>query len=105
MTTLAAPLHQITPAGQPIDYAPYNAWSVYWLALVGGFIAAFLPPELYALASGQPANTLSAQFWRIGHVVAGQPPWEWAPEHWAMATILTLLFTWLAVHFSLGWLR
>ena len=89
----------------PIDYTPYNGWSVYWLCLVGGFIALFLPPELYALATGRPANTLSAQFWRLGDVVANQPLSQWAPEHWAMATIVTLLFVWLAVHFSLGWLR
>lgn len=89
----------------PIDYAPYNAWSLYWLCLVGGFIAAFLPAELYALASGHHENTLSAQFWRLGDVVANQPIGQWAPEHWAMAIIVTLLFVWLVVHFSLGWLR
>lgn len=89
----------------PIDYTPWNAWSLYWLILVGGFVALFLPPELWALATGHHENTLSAQFWRLGDVVANQPITQWAPEHWAMAGIVTLLFGWLVVHFSLGWLR
>lgn len=104
-TAAPAPLHTIPLPGQPIDYAPWNAWSIYWLALVGGFVALFLPPELWAIAHGHPENTLSAQFWRLGDVVANQPISQWAPEHWAMAGCVTLLFGWLILHFSLGILR
>lgn len=89
----------------PIDYTPWNGWSIYWLCLVGAFIALFLPVELYALLSGRNADTLSAQFWRLGDVVANQPMSQWAPEHWLMASVITLLFGWLVVHFSLGWAR
>ncbi len=89
----------------PIDYAPYNGFSIYWLALVGGFVALFLPVELYALASGRPQDSLSAQFWRIGDVVASQPMSQWAPEHWVLASVVTLLFVWLILHFTLGVLR
>jgi len=90
---------------QPIDYAPYNGYSIYWLSLVGGFIALFLPVELHAMASGHPENTLSAQFWRIGDVVAGQPIAQWSAEHWWMAIVVGLLFSWLIVHFDFGLLR
>lgn len=89
----------------PIDYVPWNDWSIYWLCLVGGFIALFLPVELVALATGHNENTLSAQFWRLGDVVAHQPISQWAPEHWVMAVIVVLLFAWLAVHFAFGVLR
>lgn len=95
-----------TTPSQPIDYVPWNSWSVYWLTAVSFFVfVLFLPPEIYALASGHHENTLSAQFWRLGNVVASQPMSQWAPEHWLMAVIVTLLFGWLVVHFTLGWLR
>jgi hypothetical protein len=91
---------------QPIDYAPYNAWSAYWASVVSFFVfVLFLPPELYAIATGHPENTLSAQFWRLGDVVANQPISQWAPEHWAMAIAVTALFGWLIPHFVLGILR
>lgn len=93
-------------AGLPIDDAPYNAWSAYWLSAVLFFVLVlFLPPELYAIASGHPENTLSAQFWRIGDVVLHQPPTQWAPQHWALAVWAFALFGWLIVHFVFGWLR
>jgi hypothetical protein len=106
-TTLPAALPTPTdPANLPIDYVPYNAWSVYWLSAVSFFVfVLFLPPELYAIASGNYQNTLSAQLWRIGDVVASQPPWRWAPEHWALAIIVVGLFGWLILHFTFGILR
>lgn len=90
---------------QPIDYAPYNGYSIYWLSLVGGFILLFLPVELYAIAVGRPADTLSAQFWRVMDVVAGQPITQWSIEHWWTAILIGLLFSWLIVHFDFGWIR
>ena len=99
-------LSGLVQPGRPIDYAPWNAWSLYWASSVGFFVfVLFLPPELYAIASGHPENTLSAQFWRIGDVIAGQNVTEWAGQHWAMAVPVTMLFSWLIVHFDLGWLR
>lgn len=90
----------------PIEYAPYNAWSAYWLGSVSFFIfVLFLPPELYALATGHPENTLSAQVWRIGQVMLGQPITAWSWQHWVLITFVTLLFGWLIVHFSFGVLR
>lgn len=90
---------------EPIDYVPYNAYSIYWLTLIAGFVAAFLPVELYALATGHPENTLSAQFWRVMDVVAGQPITQWSAEHWWTAVLIALLFSWLIIHFDFGWLR
>lgn len=94
------------PSQLPIDYAPYNGWSIYWLTAVSFFILIlFAPAETYAFASGHPENTLSAQFWRVGHVIAHQPPSQWAPEHWILVAAVTLLFAWLTVHFDFGWIR
>lgn len=94
------------PSTLPIDYAPYNAWSAYWLSVVSFFVLVlFIPAETYTLASGHPENSLSAQFWRLGDVIAGQPMSQWAPEHWVMAAVVTLLFGWLTVHFTRGWIR
>ncbi|HYS41932.1 MAG TPA: hypothetical protein VEO01_40460 [Pseudonocardiaceae bacterium] len=95
----------VLPA-RPIDYVPYNAWSAYWLSVVGFFVLVlFLPPEVYAIASGHSENTLSAQMWRIGDVIANQPVGQWAPEHWVLAVVVVLLFGWLIVHFTFGILR
>lgn len=90
---------------QPIDYAPYNWASIYWLCTVGGFLLAFLPVELWQIAAGHPENTLSAQVWRLGDVIANQPITQWAPEHWMTFILALLLFGWLIVHFGVGWLR
>lgn len=90
----------------PIDYAPYNAWSTYWLWSVTFFVGVlFLPPELYAIATRHPENTLSAQVWRIGNVILGQPITAWSWQHWTLMIFVTLLFGWLIVHFSFGFLR
>lgn len=96
----------VAPITRPIDYASYNYASIYWLSWLILFVpVGFLPFELYQMAVGHPENTLSAQFWRIGDVVAGQPVAQWSAEHWWMAIVVGLLFSWLIVHFDLGWLR
>lgn len=40
----------------------YNWWSLYWLIWIG---VLFMGPEVYALATGNPQNTLSYQVWHI----------------------------------------
>lgn len=101
MTALAIPLHQVTGPGRPIDYTPPNyatvIWAI-WIASFGGF-------EGYALASGHPENTLSAQVWRLAHVVADQPMSQWSPEHWAFAVLFLGLVLWLTLHFDFGLIR
>ena len=103
MTTLAAPLHSV--AGQPIDYAPNNYATVYWAVWSVLMGVGFLVFEFWQIATGHPENTLSAQVWRMAHVVAGQAPAQWAIEHWVFAVLFGLLASWLTVHFDLGWLR
>lgn len=40
----------------------WNGWSLYWLAWIA---LGFLVPELYALITGHPGNTLSYQVWHL----------------------------------------
>ena len=86
----------------PIDYAPFNWASLYWLGWVA---AGFGGPEAWAIVSGHPENTLSAQVWRILDTIARQPMSAWAWQHWVGAVVLLVLFAWLSVHFAFGWLR
>ncbi len=50
----------------------WNAWSLYWL---GWIVLGFLPPELYALFTGHPENTLSDQVWHAEGVGATFARW------------------------------
>jgi hypothetical protein len=40
----------------------YNWWSLYWLIWIS---VLFLCPEMYALTTGNPQNTLSYQVWNL----------------------------------------
>jgi hypothetical protein len=87
----------------PIDYGTgWNLASVYWLGWVvvgfGGF-------EGYAVVTGHPENTLSAQVWRVLDTVARQPMSAWSWQHWVGMTVVLVLFAWLSVHFAFGWIR
>jgi hypothetical protein len=83
-----------------------NTWSWYWLwwailALGGGFLG----PELWALFTGHPENTLSAQVWRIEGLTPGEPldVTAWTFAHVALGGLFMLLFLWLIGHFVFGW--
>lgn len=81
----------------------WNAWSWYWLAwFVFTFPVAFFGPELYALLSGHPENTLSAQIWRMQGFIPGQSIVNWGAVHFLIAGILGVLLVWLFGHFVLG---
>jgi len=100
-----ASLHHVELPGQPIDYTPANYATTFWEIWFGVLFASFMSFELYQIASGHPENTLSAQVWRLAHVVASQSPTQWAPQHWAFVVVFGLLVAWLTVHFDLGELR
>lgn len=40
----------------------WNGWSIYWLCWIGPM---FLGPELFALFTHHPENTLSYQVWHV----------------------------------------
>lgn len=49
-----------------------HSWgSTYWPWFLIAVSLAFLGPEIFALATGQPANTLSEYAWRELNVSAG----------------------------------
>ena len=84
---------------------PWNAWSWYWLAwFVVTFPVAFLVPEMIALASRHPENTLSAQIWRLEGFLPGHagPVWNWTALHILIGGVLAVLLLWLIGHFVLG---
>ena len=67
----------------------WNAWSIYWLLWIAvGFVA----PELYALVTGHPENTLSYQFWRLEGQGATFGRW-----------FVGSFFFWLAFHMTFRW--
>lgn len=80
----------------------WNSWSWYWLGWLLILTAAFLGPELYALASRHPENTLSAQVWRLEQVKAGEHIWQWSAGHFLIGGIIAVFLVWLLFHFVLG---
>jgi hypothetical protein len=83
----------------------WNAWSWYWLIwLIVTIPLAFLIPELIALASGHPENTLSAQIWRLEQFLPGHagPIWSWTAMHFLIGGLFAVLFVWLIGHFTFG---
>ena len=79
-----------------------NGWSWYWLGWFLTAVAAFLGPELYALASNHPENTLSAQVWRLEQIAPGQHVWQWTALHVLIGGLLGVLLVWLLGHLLLG---
>lgn len=79
-----------------------NGWSSYWAAWFGVAFAAFLIPEVWALFTRHPENTLSAQIWRLEQLKAGQHVWQWTAAHWLIGGILAVVLIWLLFHFVAG---
>lgn len=83
----------------------WNGWSWYWLTwFVVAFPLAFLVPELVALATGHPENSLSAQIWRLEGFLPGHAGvfWHWTALHILIGGVLAVLLVWLIGHFTLG---
>lgn len=77
-----------------------NSWSWYW---VGWFVVtafSFLVPEVYALATGNPANTLSANIWKLEGAVPHQVIWAWIAAHFLIGGLIAVLLIWLLFHFT-----
>lgn len=78
-----------------------HPWTTYWTAWFSVMAGTFLVPELYALFTN-PANTLSANVWRMEGFVPGQSIAGWSFAHFAFTGVLILLFAWLIGHFGWG---
>lgn len=79
-----------------------NGWSIYWTCWFGAFITAFLIPELWALFTGHPDNTLSANVWRLEQIAPGQHVWQWTALHVLIAGLLVVVLGWLLFHLAFG---
>lgn len=75
-----------------------NYWTIY-LPIAFAFFAV---PELVALFTGRPENTLSEYVWRTFDVIRHQPISQWSFQHFAFAGIFTLTAGWLIGHFAFG---
>lgn len=75
--------------------SPWNGFSIYWLCWLG---IGFLVPEMWALITGRPQDTLSAQVWNL----TGQGTTNgWNFAHFVVAAFCV----WLLGHFVFGWWR
>lgn len=77
-------------------------WDLYWLCLIVGWFAFFLPPEIYSMVK-KNGHTLSEHMWRWEHLNWAHPAafGDWTLIHWAVA----IFFTWLTLHFIFGIIR
>jgi hypothetical protein len=100
MTDTLAPHRFLAATAQSTGW---NGFSHYWFvwALVTFF--SFIVPEVYALASGHPENTLSAQVWRMeGILNTNAPLVNWTSVHFLLGGMFILTFVWLIGHFTFG---
>lgn len=81
----------------------WDAWSHYWLWWTVATFVAFIVPELWALASGHPERTLSAQVWRLeGILQRNAPVVQWTAVHFLLGGMFVVVFVWLIGHFVAG---
>jgi hypothetical protein len=81
---------------------PASHWAIwYWPIWLFVFVGAFLGPEVYALVSGKPQNTLSWWVWRMLKVSTGERVSQWTAADFLTFGIWMTLFVWLTFHFFL----
>lgn len=78
----------------------WGAW--YWAAWLTTAVAAFLGPEIYALCSGRPSNTLSAWVWRALQVTRNETITAWSATDFLVFGCWATLVIWLTFHFFFG---
>lgn len=81
----------------------WGTW--YWPAWLLIVLAAFLGPEIYALVSGNAANTLSAWVWRTLKITAGESVSQWSALDFLTFGVWLVLIVWLSFHFWTGHFR
>lgn len=77
--------------------------SAYWAVWM---FVMFLAPELYFVFTN-PAGTLSECVWSFEGLNKAQPFdfAMWTDVHWAVSSLVWLLFLWLSLHIPFGLLR
>lgn len=75
-----------------------SAWSVYWLCWFAAVVITFAVPEGYALVTGQPQATLSANIWALESAAPGQSILNWSAIHVLVGGGLAVLLIWLIGH-------
>lgn len=76
--------------------------AVYWPVWLVTAVVTFLVPEIYALASGHPENTLSDWVWRTLKIARHQNPGAWTAADFLTFGCWVVLVVWLTAHF---WFR
>ena len=75
----------------------------YWLCWFIGWFTSFIIPELYAIAQGNVANTLSGTIWKLEQIESGHEwPWQWTLAHILFTGAFFTLAVWLSGHFGWG---
>lgn len=74
----------------------------YWPIQLAFAFLTFLGPEVYALAGGKPANTLSAFVWRTLQITRNENIGSWSALDYLTFGIWIVVFTWLTFHFFFG---
>lgn len=86
----------------PTNHQPSAFMSAYWACWSLGWFISFIIPELMALFSGHPENTLSDNIWRLEKLVPGQAIINWTFFHFAFTGMFILTALWLSGHFGWG---
>lgn len=74
----------------------------YWPVWLTVMLLSFLGPEVYALATGQPSNTLSAWVWRALAIHRDETVGQWSALDFLMFGLWVTLVAWLTFHFFFG---
>lgn len=78
----------------------WGAW--YWPLMLASAFLAFIGPEVYALVSGKPQNTLSAWVWKVLNIHANETPAQWNALDFLVFGVWVVIFLWLSFHFFEG---
>lgn len=78
-------------------------WSAatYWPLWLGVLTSTFLLREVWALASGRGADTLSEWVWRLLKITQHESPASWSATDFLVFGCWITLVTWLTFHFFL----
>lgn len=72
--------------------------NVYWPVFLLVALAAFLGPEIYALATGGK-NSLSDWVWRVLVITEREPVLEWSSTDYLVFGCWMVLVSWVTMHF------
>lgn len=79
-----------------------SAMHAYWLVWFLASFTTFFIPEMVALATGNPQNTLSDAVWYFERLVPGQPIIDWTFWHFVFTFGFLVVAIWLSGHFGWG---